>query len=200
MRVMRLVRAIAIPIVTLWVGLAAGSAHAEQAAAPDPAEAKGVAPMQGTSRARPPQSPAERAMKREVWWTHAREVLFRDIQLSPEQASQVDAIIASQREGLVQLDGIRTELAAAEKAGDAKRVGELRAEMRRGRAKLKSPRACIDEMRELLSDAERPTFDMNRAHLVAERQQSRQARPGRKTRRKSFLSGWRQSPIGRRSI
>lgn len=176
MRVMGVVYVVAILIAISWVGPLAGSAHAEQSAVPAAPEAMGTAPKQGMPRARSRQSPAERAKQREAWWTHAREVLFRDIQLSPEQVRGVDAIVERQEKGQQQLDEVRTEIQAAQKARDSKRVGELRAQLRQGRAKLKSPQARIDEMRALMSDAQRPTFDLNRAHLVAERQQSRQAR------------------------
>ncbi len=182
MRVVGVVPVMAMLIAISWVGSMAGSAHAEQSAVPAAAEAVGSAPKQGMPRARSRQTPAERASQREAWWNHAREVLFRDIELSPEQLRGVDAIVERQEKGREQLDEVRTELGAAQKAGDSKRVGELRAELRKGRAKLKSSQARIDEMRALLSDAQRPTFDLNRAHLVAERQQSRQARQRKRPR------------------
>lgn len=182
MRVSSLYGAISIMSVALGVSLAGGAADAEQAAAAADAEAAVPAPKPGAPPARPRRGPSQLA-ERSEWWKHAREVLFRDIQLDPEQASRVDAIIESQRGGRQQLEGIRTELAAARKAGDAKRAGELQVELRKARAKLKSPQARIDEMRGLMSDAQRPTFDMNRAHLVAEGQQAGQSRQGRKARR-----------------
>jgi hypothetical protein len=43
-------------------------------------------------------------------------------------------------------------------------------------AQLKSPHETIEDMRALLSKEQHPTFDMNRAHLVAEGQQPKKKR------------------------
>jgi Spy/CpxP family protein refolding chaperone len=86
---------------------------------------------------------------REEWWTHAHEVLFRDIQLSAEQSRRVDEIIEAR-------------LAQQESAA----IG----------AQRESPHETMEELRALLSKEEHPTFDMNRAHLVAESQQPQKKR------------------------
>jgi hypothetical protein len=96
---------------------------------------------------------AERRRKqsewREAWWTHAQEVLFGDIQLNAEQSRRVDEIIEArlaQQESVV----INTQ--------------------------LESPHETIEELRALLPKEQHPTFDMNRARLVAEGQQAQKKR------------------------
>jgi hypothetical protein len=88
---------------------------------------------------------------REEWWTHAHEVLFGDIQLSAEQSRGVDEIIEAR-------------LAQQESAATNMQLG--------------SPHETIEDMRALLSKEQHPTFDMNRAHLVAEGQQAKKKRRG----------------------
>jgi hypothetical protein len=93
----------------------------------------------------------ERTRKwREEWWTHAHEVLFGDIQLSAEQSRGVDEIIEAR---LAQQESVAIN------------------------AQLRSPHETIEEMRALVSKEQHPTFDMNRAHLVAEGQQPKKKRP-----------------------
>ena len=86
---------------------------------------------------------------REEWWTHAHEVLFVDIQLSAEQSRGLDEIIEAR---LAQQESVAIN------------------------AQLKSPHETIEDMRALLSKEQHPTFDMNRAHLVAEGQQPKKKR------------------------
>jgi hypothetical protein len=93
---------------------------------------------------------SERTRKwREEWWTHAHEVLFGDIQLSAEQSRGVDEIIEA---WLAQQESVAIT------------------------ARLNSPHETIEELRALLSKEQHPTFDMNRAHLVAESQQPKKKR------------------------
>ena len=86
---------------------------------------------------------------REEWWTHAHEVLFGDIQLSAEQSRGVDEIIEAR---LAQQESVAIN------------------------AQLGSPHETIEELRALLSKEQHPSFDMNRAHLVAEGQQPKKKR------------------------
>jgi hypothetical protein len=86
---------------------------------------------------------------REEWWAHAHEVLFGEIQLSAEQSRGVDEIIEAR---LAQQESVAIN------------------------AQLESPHETIEEMRALLSKEQHPTFDMNRAHLVAESQQPKKKR------------------------
>jgi hypothetical protein len=86
---------------------------------------------------------------REEWWTHAHEVLFGDIQLSAEQSRGMDEIIEAR---LAQQEGVAINM------------------------QLESPHETIEDMRALLSKEQHPTFDMNRAHLVAEGQQPKKKR------------------------
>jgi hypothetical protein len=100
----------------------------------------------------------ERTRKwREEWWTHAHEVLFGDIQLSAEQSRGVDEIIEAR---LAQQESVAINM------------------------QLESPHETIEDMRALLSKEQHPTFDMNRAHLVAESQQpKKKRREGNRLRR-----------------
>ena len=63
----------------------------------------------------------------------------------------------------------------------AKRCGAIRAESGPLRKQRKGPDESMAEMRALLSEEQRPIFDMNRARLAAESQQS-QKRPRKKRR------------------
>jgi hypothetical protein len=178
--------AVAILIAGTGVGLAVGSANAETAApaeleAPDSADS-GLRDATPTAQ-RAEQSRERRELqtqRREEWWTHARAVLFGDIQLSAEQARGVDAIIATQLEDRRRSGELRAELAAAQQQADTKRISAIRAENRAIRARLKGTHECLEEMRALLSEEQRPTFDRNRARLAAEGQQPQKKRRQRK--------------------
>jgi hypothetical protein len=150
-----LCRAVAILIMGTGVCLAIGSANAETKATAA-AELEALDSADSGIRDLAPTAPdAERreftGKRREEWWTHAHEVLFSDIQLSAEQSRGVDEIIEAR---LAELEGVALN------------------------AQLKSPHETIEDMRALLSKEQHPTFDMNRAHLVAESQQPKKKRRG----------------------
>lgn len=142
--------AVAILIMGTGVCLAIDSANAETTAT---AAAKLEALDSADSGIRDPAPTApdaERTRKwREEWWTHAHEVLFGEIQLSAEQSRRVDEIIEAR---LAQQESVAIN------------------------AQLRSPHETIEAMRALLSKEQHPTFDMNRAHLVAESQQPKKKR------------------------
>ena len=102
------------------------------------------------------------------WWHHAREVLFRDIPLSAEEAQAVDAVIARELKMGAELQQRDAELKAARKSRDSARVDAARAALGESRAKLKKTHEIYEELRALLSEEQRPAFDMNRARHVAE--------------------------------
>jgi len=144
--------AVAILIMGTGVCLAIGSANAETTAtaaaeleAPDSADSgiRDLAPTAPDAEQRREQRELTRKRKAE-WWTHAQEVLFSDIQLSAEQSRGVDEII------------------------EARLAGQESVALS---PQLNSPHETIEDMRALLSKEQHPTFDMNRAHLVAEGQQ-----------------------------
>jgi hypothetical protein len=147
--------AVAILIMGTGVCLAIGSADAEMTAtaaaeleAPDSADSgiRDPAPTAPDAERRRKQSEQRELTRKrkEEWWTHAHEVLFSDIQLSAEQSRGVDEII---------------EARLAEQESVAPN------------AQLDGPHETMEDMRALLSNEQHPTFDMNRAHLVAEDQQ-----------------------------
>jgi hypothetical protein len=158
-------------------GLAGGSARAEGAAVELDAGASAERePTPNAAGARARRDRGQPGERQEEWWMHAREVLLRDIQLSAEQARGVEAIIEGQRGERKRAEELRAELEAARKLDDDEQLAALRTQLRASRAKLRGPHARIEEMRALLSDEQRPTFDMNRARLAFEGQQSRQTR------------------------
>lgn len=116
---------------------------------------------------------AEGAERQRRWWAHAREVLFGDLELRAEQARRVDAMIEAQLATRAQLQALGVELRAARKREDAERVAALRAERSAIRAKLQGPDEILEEIRALLDEGQRATFDMNRARLLAEGQEAR---------------------------
>jgi hypothetical protein len=109
------------------------------------------------------------------WWHHAREVLFKDIPLSPEEAQAIDAVIARELNMGAELQQRDAELKAARKARDSARVDAARTALGESRAQLKKTHEIYEELRALLSEEQRPAFDMNRAHHVAESQAPVQA-------------------------
>lgn len=188
MRVVGLCSAVAIVLAGSGIGLAVGSANAETAApaereAPDSADS-GV--RDATSAARRAEQRRERRKLRsqlgEERLAHARAVLFDGIELSAEQSREVDAIIEAELKHGRRSEELRAELEAAEEQGDAKRIRAIRAERGSLRANRRGPNACMEEMRALLSEEQRPTFDMNRARLAAESQQAQEGRRKRRPR------------------
>ena len=134
----------------------------------------------GSSSRRSPRQPQGEP---EEWWIHAREVLFEGLELSAEQTRGVDAILEGQQAARRRAQELQAELEAARGRGDKERVASLRKELRANRSKLRNPYARIEQIRALLSPEQRPTFDMNRARLVAEGQQSRKARQAKPAKR-----------------
>jgi hypothetical protein len=161
-----------------------GSAHAEGAAQQLDAAGSGEReppPKAPGSSSRPSQRRQQGEL--EEWWIHAREVLFADLELSAEQTRGVDALLEGQRAARRRAEELQAELEAARERGDKERVASLRKELRANRSQLRNPYARIEQIRALLSPEQRPTFDMNRARLVAEGQQSRKARQAQPAKR-----------------
>ena len=180
---------LAAPVLVLVVGSASlvGSAFASRAEpAPEAAQLEEPAtrePVPETERVRRPRERrGPGGFTREQWWTHAREVLLSDLALSEDQLAQVDAIIDGQIAARKRAEEIQAELVDARRQDDARRSAALRTELRANRAQLKDPYLRIEQIRRLLPEQQRPTFDMNRARLVAE-QQEREKRKRRRARR-----------------
>jgi len=114
--------------------------------------------------------PEERLHHWEQWWHHAREVLFSGIDLSAEQARQIDAMIDAELEKGAELQQRNSELTAARAAGDRSRFRAARRAVAESRAKVKETHEVYEELRGLLTREQWPAFDMNRARLVAESQ------------------------------
>ena len=113
---------------------------------------------------------------------HTRAVLFDGIELSAEQSRGVDAILKTQLEDGRRYGELRAELDTAQQQGDTERIRAIRAERRPLRERRKGPDESMEEMRVLLSEEQRPIFDMNRARLAAEDQQPRKRQRQRKPR------------------
>ena len=184
MRAEGLRSAVAFLIAGTTVGLAVGSASAETVAELEASESAdselrdSTPTAPGVEKLREQRVPGHQ--RREEWWTHARAVLFSDIQLRAEQVRGVDAIIATQLDGRRRSEELRAELSATQQQADRERSAALRAENREIRAQLKGRHECIEELRALLSEEQRPTFDRNRARLAAEGQQPQKKRRPRK--------------------
>jgi hypothetical protein len=177
--------AVAFLIAGTTVGLAVGSASAETVAELEASESADSELRDSTPTAPGVEELREQRVpghqRREEWWTHARAVLFSDIQLRAEQARGVDAIIATQLDGRRRSEELRAELSATQQQADRERSAAIRAENREIRAQLKGRHECIEELRALLSEEQRPTFDRNRARLAAEGQQpQKKRRPGKR--------------------
>jgi len=187
-RALGLRSAVAILIAVTGVGLAAGSANAET-----PTLAEREAPDSADSGARNATSAERRAEQRrerrerrsqlgEERLAHARVVLFDGIELSAEQARGVDAIIEAELKNGRHIVELRDELEAARRQGDRERIRAINAERASLRERRKGPNKTMEELRALLTEEQRPIFDMNRARLVAESQQSQKGRRKRGAR------------------
>jgi hypothetical protein len=180
--------AVAILIAGTGVGLAVGSANAETAAvaeleAPDSADSgvRDAAPTKRRAEQRREQREL-RLQEQEKRLAHARAVLFDGIELGAEQSRGVDAIIEAQLEVGRRSGELRAERETAGQQNDRKRIRAIRAENREIRKWRKGPDECMEEMRALLSEEQRPIFDMNRARLAAEYQQPEKKRRRRRPR------------------
>jgi hypothetical protein len=165
-----------------------GSANAETAAlaereAPDSADS-GVRDAKAAEMAERRRERRElRSQQGRERLAHARAVLFEGIELSAEQSRGVDAIIESELKQGGRSEELSAELEAAKEQGDAKRMRALRAERASIRANRRGPNQSMEEMRALLSEEQRPIFDMNRARLTAEGQQDQKAQRKRQPRK-----------------
>jgi len=177
-RAVGLSSAVAILIAITGVSLAVGSANAETAAlaereAPDSADS-------GVRDATPTAGRAEQRRERrelrsqlgEERLAHARVVLFDGIELSAEQSRGVDAIIEAELKYGRRTEELSAELKAARRQGDKERIRAIDAERHSLLAQRKGPDGTMEEIRALLTEEQRPTFDMNRARLAAESQPS----------------------------
>jgi hypothetical protein len=117
-----------------------------------------------------------RLRRRRNWWNDVREELFTGIDLTADQARGIDAIIDRQLDGRAQLQQRDAEIPAAHKSRNPERIKAARAAFAATRVQIKEPHEIFEEMRTLLSEEQRPTFDMNRARRIASGQ-TRQKKP-----------------------
>jgi hypothetical protein len=174
--------AVAILIAVTGVSLAVGSANAETAAlaereAPDSADSGVRDATQTAGRAEQRRERRElRSQRGEERLAHARVVLFDGIELSAEQSRGMDAIVEAELKYGRSTEELRAELDAARRQGDTERIRAIRAERSSLLEQRKGPNETMEEMRALLTEEQRPTFDMNRARLVAGSQQAQKGR------------------------
>ena len=188
MRAVGLRSAVAILIAVTGVSLAVGSAHAETAALAEP-EAPDTADS-GVRDATPTPSSAEQRRERreqrsrqgEEQLARARVVLLDGIELSAEQSRGVDAIVEAELKNGRRTEELRAELEATRQQGDTERIRAIREERHSLLAQRKGPNTTMEEMRALLTEEQRPIFDMNRARLAAESQQSQKGRHKKRPR------------------
>ena len=198
MRAVGLRSAVAILIAITGVSLAVGSANAETAAlaereALDSADSgvRDATPTAGRAEQRRERREL-RSQRGEERLAHARVVLFDGIEFSAEQSRGVDAIIEAQLEYGRRSGELRAELEAARRQGDTERIRAIRAERHSLLEQRKGPDECMEEMRALLSEEQRPIFDMNRARLAAEVQQPRTRK---ERRRRGPEAGAARAPL-----
>jgi hypothetical protein len=108
-----------------------------------------------------------RLRKKQTWWNDAREELFAGIDLTADQTRGLDAIVDEQLDKRAQLQQRDAEYQAARKSRDAERIKAAGAAFSAIRAQIKEPHAVYEEMRALLTEEQRPAFDMNRARRFA---------------------------------
>ena len=111
-----------------------------------------------------------RLRRRRNWWNNVREELFTGIDLTADQARGIDAIIDRQLDGRAQLQQRDAEIPAAHKSRNPERIEAAGSAAVAIRAQIKEPHEVYEEMRALLSEEQRPTFDMNRARRIAKGQ------------------------------
>ena len=178
MRAVDLRSAVAILIAITGVSLAVGSANAETAAlaereAPDSADSgvRDATPTAGKAEQRRERREL-RSQQGEELLAHARVLLFDGIELSAEQSRGVDAIVEAELKYGRRTEELRAEFEAARQQGDKERSRAIRKERASLLPQRRGPDKTMEEMRALLTEEQRPIFDMNRARLVAESQQS----------------------------
>jgi hypothetical protein len=131
----------------------------------------------------PLDGPVFGLQKRRNWWNRAHELLFADIELSAEQAQAVDAIIEAQLNTRALLQQADAKLSAANKARNSERSDAAREEFRALNEQLKEMHEIYEEMRAVLAEEQRPTFDMNRARHVADVQRAERIRSEERPKR-----------------
>jgi LTXXQ motif family protein len=155
-------------------GLAAVVFAGETGSAPETAPSK-----ISTTRVEKSSAPKEansidgherRIRKKRRWWNKVREELFAGTDLSADQARGLDAIIDEQLAKRAQLQQRDAEYQAARKLRDPERIEAAGSAAAAIRAQIKEPHEVYEAMRALLSEEQRPTFDMNRARRIAKGQ------------------------------
>jgi hypothetical protein len=125
----------------------------------------------------PLDGPEFRLQRKRDWWNDTRESLFTDIDLSAEQVQAVDAILETQLNARARVQQLDKQFTAARKTQNQKRIKAAREEFRAFKTQLKEPHEIYEEMRLVLTEEQRPAFDMNRARHVAAMQGSGRTRP-----------------------
>jgi hypothetical protein len=101
---------------------------------------------------------------------HARAVLLADLELSEEQLQRVDALIDEQMRARADFLVGDAKFKALKRRGTREQLEPIHAELREIKKRVREPHELFEDMRALLREEQRPTFDMNRARLVAEGQ------------------------------
>ncbi len=174
LRAVGLCNAIAILVLGGAVGLTTDPSYAEMAEAEpeaaEPAAARAREAAKQRSRLRPLERRQLRLQKKKDWWAHARRVLFRSIELSEEQGRLVDALIEEQLLARADFLAGDAKLKTFRRRGKRDDIDAVLADLREVKVRLRERHEIFEDMRALLREEQRPRFDMNRAHLVAEDQ------------------------------
>ena len=119
---------------------------------------------------RPLERRKMRLQKKTDWWNHARTVLFTDLELDEEQQQEVDDLIEEQLRARSEFLAGDAKFKTARRHDTREEVDAIREELREVKKRLRDRHELFEDMRALLAEEQRPTFDMNRARLIAEDQ------------------------------
>ena len=129
--------------------------------------------------------------QRDQWWQKARRTLFSGIKLTPDQSAEITQMIRDQKQNRTNFSKLDVQLAVARSENDIAKARELRGKTKAARESLQSVHVVLDSIRGVLTPEQRPTFDVNRAKLVAEGQAIRadQKKKSKKVRQPDSLEG-----------
>ena len=174
LRAAALCGAIAILAMGGEVGLAADTTDAEPGAADSVAADSEPGNSRGAAKPPAPMTASEkralRVQKKKQWWMHARAVLLFHLELSEEQLRGVDVLIEEQLRARADFLVGDARFKAIKRHGTREQLEPVHAELREIKARLREPYELFEDIRMLLREEQYPTFDMNRARLVAEGQ------------------------------
>jgi hypothetical protein len=173
--------------------MGAGSVGTASAEAAGSAESGALASGSGVDESERATRRAAMRQLQQQRWSRVRESLFADIDLSAEQSAEIDAIVEAEWRGRARFQELVEEIKGEQKQPQEERDEALLAEVRALKRERRERHEMLDEMRALLTEEQRPAFDMNRAHLLAKRAEQRDT--GRANRVRSLGAAPSEGPV-----